>query len=1167
MQKPISKHLYLPQLAENASPGEPKKVGQWERYERKIFLGISDGILIDGNSRDRGVSSIPDVWARALLFQTAIRPNSRHPLRERLLREWKGLLSLLALHKLHNRPLEVVPVALGDGRFARALQRLAPRPVQLEEARAYQWTDVLMIRYAGIPIGAFSPATLVYTATEYAERLRETGLNLVDEDGLLAPPTRPEEQAHVAVWLEQLQRRLRGGQDRAAVLNLDEESPDQIAIANLNALLDDWLVELRASLGLGAQDPIPAREVEVEGEVFERGRLTGALEGYRVYHELLRPLRRRDAGPERRSELGLLDRRGRTGYREVVVITRNLLRGNTRIWESKLLDHLAPDAGTALERHFADASGTSIDGADLSRHDAIWIRPDKFFLSDTLLRAPEGSRFLVEDEKSANLDTRFVLPFRREILDFFSPREILELLRPEYRETDGAVVFAFRLPLADGRSERVEKHYRLRGAEAGEPAVREMATPAVEIFPNYLGAGWRRYYLFQSDADAVTVNPLVHAEDAAVVTRTQGAPGTPRVRLVEITGGSTLDAEGQVERSPFPEGLEIATGAERPEPLGLVLLLRPAEPDGLSGVWRVGIDFGTSNTNVYRHNTAADLAERWQFSFTRHLRRITACPDDRRDPLLEEHFVPARDVDLPIPTLLRVMQETRKENLLLDYGIFLRPEYRLPPEPRVFASIKWDEEGERKTEYFLEALLFFLLIEAVSQRVQEVKLACSFPKAFSANSIAIFKGEWSRVIRRLLDDPGRVLERRNSDIADRGKLKVSGPLYGIEGVAAGEFFASEKTIPDVRHLANKELAAICLDVGGGTTDISIWYGNNIVADASILLAGSQIARLFQSNGRLLETLFTNEAAVALEERKTEPKLFAARLNVVLKHEEARIRDMLIRHAATRDVQWLRRMLALEFGAIAFYAAALIGAADRTPAGRGLLQEVADNGIALHWGGNAAKFLQWIDFGQYEENGIAAKVLNAVLFNTLKTDVGLPPSRLAQRQSPGHKSEAAGGLVVMEERQFERTGVPQPQKPTDAEAEYMAMPDEADDAARSEEPLGIVAAENIELTSGSLGFLDSLSEERLFNETQTHFRRTSLDKLGRFTDIFNFVGTRVGLLTDDTQVKLDLHRITIADRVRSHFVRAQSQERGKRLIEPTFIMEVKLLLELLKTDLR
>ena len=1152
----MPKHLFLPVLVD-ANIGEPERTGQWASHDRKILLGIADGIIVDESARTRGVSSVPDPWARALMFRAAIRPGSRHPLRRRLLQEWRGLLSVLALYRLHSYKVEIVPVPLSQrGRFTESLFQLRPAGVELERGKRYEWTDVLMVRVEGVPVGALSPGTLVYTGADYSTALREKKFALADEAGFLRPPETPDDRLHLAKWLYQLKARLNGGIFHTA----QENRGGSGVIQDLNRLLNDWLAELGG--GASEADGPEAPDVQVSAESAEPARETRLIERYTVYRELLRPLDW--AGQrERHSELGLRMQRNRPGYQEVVVITPHLLASEAKVWDSKRSLHLGGDARTVIERHFTAASGTLIDREDISKHRSLWIRPERYFLSDTLLAARDGASLLGVNEGEINGGRRFILPFRREILDFFSPEYVRDTLRPAFRETESEVVFSFLLPVGTGGTmERVERAYRKKNPAPEVGTMRTVEPPVLDLFPDYLGSQWRRYYLFQATTAELHVNPVLLGDKHRVATRQHTDPETrARVRVTEITG-DTDASDGVRTSSPFPEAMEILSGAERAEPVGLVLLATPEEPHASSRMWRVGVDFGTSNTNVFRQYSEAENAERWEFHFPRHLRPVTAVEDSVRDPLLERFFVPNRVVGLPVPTLLRMYQDTRREHMLLDYFIPFDWQYRLPQH--VYSDLKWDDQ-DRRTEYFLESLGFLLLTEVAAQRIRTVDLACSFPKAFSMNSVTVFRGEWERVLRRLLDDPERVVNRHRSGEAGGG-MELLGPAFEVEGKAAGEFFASPKTIPDVRQRAKKQLAAVCLDVGGGTTDISIWYRNEIVLDASILLAGRQISRLLQRNLRLLEKLFTDEATAALHERQNEPGLFAARLNVVLRQEDARIRDMLLKHATHQDVLWLRRMLAVEFCAIAFFTTSLLGAASRTPKGRGLLDEIHDSGIALHWGGNAAKFINWIDFGRYDPDGIAAKLLNATVFNGLR-DLGgtVRSDQLGQMQSPGHKSEAAGGLVVMSLDRRTRVG-----PSSAAPADEFDMGGTNGGAAGKGELLGdgiVVSGENVELEDRSVGWQDTVSERVLFEGDRTLFRRTTLERLNRFVEVVNHFGIKYGLLTDDTRIRLDRHAQVIRDNVRINLVEAASLREGQRPVEPVFVSEVRLLMDLLQEEMR
>ena len=53
--------------------------------------------------------------------------------------------------------------------------------------------------------------------------------------------------------------------------------------------------------------------------------------------------------------------------------------------------------------------------SDLGERKAVWIRPELYFLSDTLITSEDGRSFLTEDFLAANTlgeaSTRYVLPF------------------------------------------------------------------------------------------------------------------------------------------------------------------------------------------------------------------------------------------------------------------------------------------------------------------------------------------------------------------------------------------------------------------------------------------------------------------------------------------------------------------------------------------------------------------------------------------------------------------------------------------------------------------------------------------------------------------------------------------------------------------------------------
>ncbi|MGI8546511.1 MAG: hypothetical protein ACR2M1_04135 [Gemmatimonadaceae bacterium] len=272
----MAKHLYLPTLRPDANVRPPSRDGHWESSSRKILRQVSDGIAVSAEAANHGVSSVPDVWARPLMFKSILAPppdaanqmgesqgsesaasrGRENPLWRRMTGEWRGLLSLLALRDVKNYPVEIVRVSLEGGlEFEAALQKLAPPPVQLERDSEYPWTEVFLIKWDGVPVGALSPSTLVYTGTAYNRKLVGRDHTLIDAEGYLRPPTRLEDIRQVQAWVASLRNDLKGdGRDIAGLFLTAQESAAGASGALTDAtailrLLATWLDELSRQLG------------------------------------------------------------------------------------------------------------------------------------------------------------------------------------------------------------------------------------------------------------------------------------------------------------------------------------------------------------------------------------------------------------------------------------------------------------------------------------------------------------------------------------------------------------------------------------------------------------------------------------------------------------------------------------------------------------------------------------------------------------------------------------------------------------------------------------------------------------------------------------------------------------------------------------------------------
>lgn len=1220
-----AKHLYLPALADTTSVPQPEQTGVWRRTGKTIYHDIADSIQIDEKALRRGAASIPDVWARPIGFQTALRKRARAAvepgalamveetkLHERAVREWRGMLSLLALHRIHNWRIEFVPVDIEkvNGPLTTALKKLAPKPIELEAGQLYHWTELILIRCEGVPIGGFSPATLVYTAADYArDLLTIPSISLKDELGYLAPPTGKDDLEFVAEWVSQLQSRLNGrvadGDEHAVELNGHGDAKPHVE--QINELLTDWLEDLSLSLGRAGKAEFDAKNVDVSPSDESAVRGQPLFDRYRVYAEMCRPLEWARDVKRSPSDLALAFSRNQTTYQHVVVISPRLLRRESKIWDAKKLEHVGNDVATALATHFSAPSGFSIDKQNLQDRHAIWIRPELYFLADDLLAAEDGKAFLSKPFQDANsldeVGSRYVLPFRREILDFFSPKDIRENLKPRFKATEGGVQFSFHLPIngSKGREDVViERVYKYKNARLPDGAVVSGTIPTIDLFPKPSDESWRRYFLIHDAAAELCVVPELKPlpSPGADVVATGAAPAeredvlimTERVHVIPGSRDKTRVVAISRDRA-YPEALDLRKDSPTGAPRGLILTPPPEWIQVRAGRVRIGVDFGTSNTNAFRIWPKSDTAERLSFNLRKRLVRVTQGDNARREVLLRDYLLPDVNIELPIPTALRVHPPVNRPRFhgttpepLLDSFIHFPGGNDFVLPPNVYTNLKWDRDESQHVQSFLESLLFLLLIDIADSDVASVEWAFSYPKAFTIQDRKLFKANWEEVLDRLLNDEHRVMTVYRS-IADAGrKIQFERPLYGKEGIAAGYYFADKRTMTegDRADIGN---GALCLDVGGGTTDISLWQNDVIVLDASILLAGRQVSALLQGNQdqhseRIVEYLFETEAAAALEQKKNEGEAFAARLNLILKEQDARIQQRLVHHARKPELQWLRQMIAIEFGAISYYSGSLIAAAADRAVDGSVRQHIESSGITLYWGGNAAKFINWIDFGRYDADGVASRMLNAILFNSL-LDSGIRPNEsvMKQLQSPGHKSETAGGLVVMRMQEFDGK-----RSPTSGGAltpastlqfrSQMAAPSTAGGATAEDNSSsltlgdGAVCGEEIELIDGTLiQPLDLISERILFQQDRTTFKKTRLTRLARFVEIVNHFGVSCGLFNDETKIDLSQYELGISNEMKAIHISAARRAAGDRLIEPVFIAEVKKLLELMRDDAR
>ncbi len=1231
-------HLYLPELTVDKKITSPSVSGFWKNDSRMILRGISDAIVIGENMQ--GVSSIPDIWARPLMFQNFLLSvykkldpkipdkdrKSLNSLELRTFQEWKGLLSLLALSqtKLKYDNIEMLsyqlpPVMkdLKEDRFSKALRTLAPSPIKLEKGQEYEWTNTIIIKYRKIAVGAFSPSTLVFSASDYNEEFKKQfaqkagkSSDLLDVEGYLCPPKNDNDLLAIGEWLTKLTRML-GGDDKVEpqidpLLNLRDENneTDKIIATTIKVLLEIWLKEIKTKLGKEDEE-IDSKRVKISDKIlgFKENNVPTFLKNYKIYEVLLKPLIPEDDNEVDKSDILLDFKRNKCRYKEkiinqIVLISDQLYAEDYRLWGIQY-SALGDKITEIIEKYFSDIEGVGQEikgkveaSVNLVKDGIIWIRPELYFLTDTLLTAKNDAFILNNGEGEFNSrKTQYILPFRKEILDFFTPENIKDNLNPRFEVDGNKITFHFKLPVKNGDPISVKKSYRKKEPKNGEGTIIETEVPVIELFPDYL-ENWRRYYLFQSHVDQFSVVPINAELEFTKQQRKYSVEinkVNQKVNIIEISGDKA-----------FPEAIEVSD--DKGIPSGLILLnkyLKEKEDDTVENeekIWHsveIGIDFGTSNTNVYFLPDNSE-GKRWSYKFPKYLRQITLSNADYRKEILNNSFIPTRNHPLPIPTALLNRSGCQDSpSLLLDYFIFFtksEDDYIIPQN--VYTNLKWeldevdDIQGKRKsninnTDWFIESLLFLILLEISRKSCREVIINCTFPKAFSDHDRTRFGKYWEMALEKLLLSENRIIDEyidgKTSDF-NKNKPQIIGPYLLTEGIAAGYFFANPDKFSSFKDKKVKPATladgAICLDVGGGTTDISIWCGGHQKAlyDTSVLLAGKEISGFIRNSSDVYNLLFSTNGVDALKEKKDSESSFAAILNLILKSEEKKVYNNLVKNIAQPSFQLLRRTILLEFGAIAYYTGILCKSQFEKPDGAELKAKIEERGINLYWGGNGAKFISWLDYGQFTANSTCVKFLNTIFFYSLKLHGINPHTNILQFSSTEPKSEACGGIIVSEinERNLASSNVKTVNNNQQKDGNIIDLNLDIITATSStgksniSNQLELICGEKIELLDGN--FIEShepIKDNSLFEGYKTKVKNTTLGELELFIKLLNQASLSLGLLKQGNEINLDDNKkADLKSHILNELKMMQTREVDKRRIEPIFIQEVKKLMKLI-----
>jgi hypothetical protein len=1105
---------FVPKLRERDGTQWPVPPGTWKQQEDISHLAtFADKLDVTNASADTDLlNSVPTPWARLLLFETALF-NKRHPAHRDIVKQWRGLLGVLGLARPLGLRLDAAGTEMNinleesarESQVAKTFLDLRPQHVvgdgDLEELK---WGAFQMVSVGGVVLGATSPRTLVFTGV--AHRC-PPAVPFQTPQGRLTDPLlyykKFKDGYFIALldhWLAGFIKGVEGDGDLKRLLGT-VPAPEGTNPTSRHTLVCERLKEWQA-------------EMRAELKAVPRAALDSApvtVFGLQPYAKAINglPEIKNPAPPP--SELLMKGRK------------TNVVVGY----------HPSENDGTDHNSVLLDAQGNPVQNEPLKLYDGWWhVRsnplpdPLDFFpthLGLEVINDPATQLFeenLIQIRLPANSDavqalrmvdggnTRaYLYPFKREILDYLAPGTLAANTRIIADADKRSLRVELTIPLVNGRAIRAARDYSFSTNVVVDPFTAELA-----VWPDFAAPNWKHYFYFKSSVSDTEV-------DFKPVT---DEPVLPRSKENKYSWYRTTKA---VEA--FAGTIDHKSG---------LLLLRYERPPERTKFWNVGIDFGSTHTRAFSLSVnpvdggykARDRADINPITFGAYTRQFTRCDqtvlDDNFFPTSGTLNPPTREelkslLMTPIPLLIAEERDwLPREGFVYMHWLFERPY----DENRLKDNIKW-EEGRTKYDLraFLRCLLIMLQAEAVKQGAEIVLVNRSYPSAFTATLEAEHNDEWWRL--------GQFMNLQISD------ANLS------EAVATCRYLEYEVKAPVMSN-------TISLDIGGSTTDIAIWAGKvvggqkkaRLEVQESVKMAAGIVGRYLQSpRGADFLQWFVGKMGEYenVGSRVNVNNLAGSRPNYALmffnllsyleatggeRKEQLNNIIGLIKAAKIEggSNHILLSHIIFLFGGLLYYAGLLArkaGLADR------------EQGIYyVYFCGKGGTLIKWIN--DYE--GLAQKMFEAGLFGPEGRGQRQPP-RVQVKLSPKPKEEVGRGLLA----QSALEGNPR------------------------DDGIGLLDLGEASVTVGETGYGELKWSDKLSADVLRQLP-TTLPPVSELKELQNFVQT----FKDNVATTFDLdnlHEGAYRDQLEQHlFQRNRGEREGDILVEPLFITELKVLLEML-----
>ena len=834
----------LPPLNEQNQIPNIASSGEWKSEDATFLAKLSNGLKMGGEEvvSASEIVSVPDVWARVLIVRNGLLDK-----RDSIVREWRGTLALLALapyykhiYELSSKIVNIQDIKANPyttsgtapdtslAHIGKILFDVLPHDTM---AQQQDWNAVGVLEFNNEAIAIVNPYTMVAPARDY------TGIKDIKklpwyEDGFLIDPCnasdmRNEQYVVLSHYLDTLINSIQTlGSSNIEVFNSiigNLKDFKSACDAKSGGASFSGYTPVKINLNFPAQ-PVYDKLAQI---------FIGASDQNAKF----------DCGLETRAEFK--DQVNGAIFADFnVAQSAGKTLSDIRIWNNYSLNSLRQDPG--LEKTLK---------AECRQEGYLYLTPETIFTEKLVVFAGDN-RQLKEHKKDGD---QFAYPVNSSMLMFMDPKSLSTncIISPSGDGYKVSIYLELKNETGTSTNYTLEKIYKAKDI------VKNRTVPlGFSIWPDIKIDNWDQYYFFYDGNAQVNILPKNIFSVNDIRNKLESLNQVEKVKFIDsmIDAHQVIGEEIPIQRTTAvtelrtltssPEAVlcNVATQAtgnaytehNKRVDVGLILLPEPQQIQETSNQWSIGIDFGTTNSCVY-YKENKEAPKPLNFKNRINLPYDPGTDEEEIEEVMQAHkeFVPSRVVSTPFMTILRerAFKETTVDNLpfrsnfiyYVDQVLYAIEDLPDDKRPLKF-NLKWDEaeQSRTKVQYFISQAILQAAVEAAANGIKRDNLDFNFsyPEAYTSEHLRAFK----RITKRSV----------NVGLGDANFKTQEKTKFLTESISSALYFAAGQKIPFTENV-------VTIDIGGGTSDLSIWQNLNLIWRNSFRLAGKDVLIDFLCN--------------------------------------------------------------------------------------------------------------------------------------------------------------------------------------------------------------------------------------------------------------------------------------------------------------------------------